>query len=411
MKMKFTGSLLVLLFIAFASISNAQCVKNPDPNGKPLFVRQGTNEPCANAIPTTMPFLTITPDARAAGMGDVGIATSADPNKMHHNQSMLAFAEEDFSVSATYTPWLADLGLNDIYLGYLSGYYKLDDLQTIGVGLRYFSYGQIDFTDDAGTIFASGKPFEMGVSLAYARKLSDNLSAALGGTWAYSDLASGQVVNGQDIKAASTVAADVSFTYKAPINLGSGDTDLAIGLAINNIGTKVNYTEGTTKDNIPTSLNLGTALIMDLDDYNRFTIGLDIHKLLVPTPIPVDAENYDVDGNDVADYREKSVIGGLFSSFGDAPNGFSEELKEYQWSVGAEYWYNDQFAVRAGYFNEHADKGNRKYLTLGAGVKYNVFGLNFSYLIATNGQNNPLNNTFRFSLIFDINALTYEEAE
>ncbi len=412
--MKQFGSVLLLLcFVGVSRQAFGQCIPNPDPNSPIQWIQAGSEdspEACLNAIPTTMPFLLIAPDARSAGMGDVGIATSADPNKMHHNQSMLAFSDQDFSISATYTPWLQDLGLNDIYLAYLSGYYKLDDLQTVGLGLRYFSYGTINFTDDSGTNIGLGQPFEMEFNLAYARKLSDNLSAALGGKYLYSNLAAGQTIGNIDINAATSVAADISLTYKAPLNMSSVlGSDLTFGLAINNIGAKVSYTQSAIKNNIPTSFNFGTAWNVDIDAYNRFTFGADVHKLLVPTPIPPDHPDYDKNNDDVPDYLQQSVVSGMFSSFGDAPNGFSEELQEFQWSVGAEYWYNEQFAVRTGYFNEPRTKGNRQYLTLGAGITYNVFGLNFSYLIATNAQNNPLNNTFRFSMIFDINAINYDE--
>ncbi len=406
----------ILLFISLITLDNqlgAQCIRNPDPNSSIQWIQQGTEGnpvECNNTIPTSMPFLLITPDARAAGMGDVGIATDADANKMHHNQSMLAFSTQDISISATYTPWLQDLGLNDIYLAYLSAYYKMDDLQTVGLGLRYFSYGSINFTDESGANIGLGQPFEMEFNLAYARKLSENFSAALGAKYLYSNLAAGQSIGNIDINAATSVAADISMSYKSPLSLNWAESsDLTVGLAITNIGNKVSYTQSSIKNNIPTNFNLGTAWNIDFDPYNRLTFALDVRKLLVPTPIPPNHPDYDKDGNDVPDYLEQSVVGGIFSSFGDAPNGFREELREFQWSIGAEYWYNDQFAFRGGYFHETQSKGNRKYLTLGAGIKYNVFGLNFSYLLATNAQINPLNNTFRFSMTFDINALDYEE--
>ena len=402
-------SFLFVLWTVYPIYS--QCIRNPS-GDSPMWIQPGSEgnpEACVNALPTSMPFLLIAPDARSAGMGDVGIATDVDANKMHHNQSMLAFSNQNVSISATYTPWLQSL-LNDVYLAYLSGYYKLDALQTVGLGLRYFSYGTINFTDDSGADIGLGQPYEMEFNLAYARKLSERLSAALGAKYLYSNLAAGQSIGNTVINAATSVAADISLTYNTPLNMASAlSSDLTIGLTINNIGSKVSYTQSAIKNNIPTNFNLGGAWKVEFDSYNRLTVGLDLHKLLVPTPIPPDHPNYDLNTNNIPDYLEKSVVSGIFSSFGDAPNGFSEELQEFQWSLGAEYWYNDQFAVRAGYFNEARTKGNRQYLTFGAGIKYNVYGLNFSYLLATNAQNNPLNNTFRFSMIFDINALDYDE--
>jgi len=386
----------------------AQCVVTPD--GR--VIDRTTGGDCVNVIPTALPFLTIIPDARGAAMGDIGVATSADAAKMHYNQSMLAFADKQASFAASYTPWLRDLGLNDVFLGAVNGYYKLNDLQAIGAQLKYFSYGTINFRDVQGQPLGTGEPYELEFALAYARKLSDNLSAAIGGKYLYSNLAVNQGVGGTPINAASAVAADISLTYKNQLKNGN---ELTIATVVKNIGNKISYTEESLENHIPTNFSLGVNYDMFIDDYNRFSIGLELNKLLVPSPQVALLENgdpnpdYDTDGNGIPDFREQSVIGSIFSSWGDAPNGFSEELQEFTWALGAEYWYNDQFAVRAGYYNEHQNKGNRKYLTAGLGVKYNVFGLDFSYLVATNGNQNPLNNTFRFTLSFDIDAFTYDD--
>jgi hypothetical protein len=367
-----------------------------------------TGEKCANAVTSAVPFLRITPDARGGAMGDVGIATSADANGIHYNASKLAFADKKTSISATYTPWMRNLGLNDVYLAYLSGYHKIDDLQAVGLSLRYFSLGDIEFTNEQGESLGQGKPNEFEVTGAYTRKLSDKLSAAIGAKFIFSNLATGRIVEGNEIKPGKAGAADVSFTYKTPIK--KDKSDLTVGLAFSNLGSKITYTNSINRDYIPANMGLGAAWRMNLDEYNTLTFTADFNKLLVPTPCRSQtAADCDADGNAIPDYKEKSAISGAFSSFGDAPGGFSEELKEITTGIGAEYWYDDQFAVRAGYFYEHYSKGNRKYFSVGLGVKYNIFGLNFSYLVPTSNQRNPLDNTLRFSLIFDFEAFEGDE--
>jgi hypothetical protein len=366
-------------------------------NGKTV-----TGERCANAVTSAVPFLRIIPDARGGSMGDAGIATSADPAAVHYNQSKLAFAEKDISISATYTPWMRALGIQDVYLAHLSGYAKIDKFQTVGFGLRYFSLGDIQFTDESGGSLGSGRPNEFDITASYARKLTDKFSAAIGGKFIYSNLASGQRVQGLEIRPGLAGAADISMTYKSPMSIGDKKTDLQIGLAISNIGSKISYTRSINKEFIPTNLGLGTGWTIHLDEFNDFTFALDFNKLLVPTP---PSEFIDVDPKDnVADFKQVSPIKGIVNSFSDAPGGFSEELKEITTSIGLEYWYDQQFAVRAGYFREHYSKGNRKYATVGLGIKYNIFGLNFSYLVPTTNNRNPLDNTLRFSLIFDFGA-------
>ena len=364
-----------------------------------------TGEKCANAVTSAVPFLRIVPDARGGGMGDVGIATTADPNGMHYNQSKLAFANKKVSISATYTPWMRNLGLQDVYLAYLAGYVHLDKLQTVGLSLRYFSLGDIEFTDENGGSLGQGRPNEFELTGAYARKLSDKFSAAVGAKFIYSNLATGQIVQGNEIKPGVAGAADLSLTYKTKMKVTKNGGDLTVGLAVSNLGSKITYTNSVNRDYIPTNLGLGGAWKINLDEYNTLTFTADFNKLLVPTPRP----EIDEDGNDIPDYKEYSSIRGVFKSFGDAPGGFSEEIKEITTGIGAEYWYDDQFAVRAGYFFEHYSKGNRKYFSLGLGVKYNIFGLNFSYLVPTSNQRNPLDNTLRFSLLFDFAAFEGEE--
>jgi hypothetical protein len=337
-------------------------------------------------------------------MGDAGIGISADPNAMHFNASKLVFAEQDLGVSATYSPWLRSLGLQDVYLAYLTGYKKLNDSEALGLGLRYFSLGDIAFTNDNGEPIGDGRPNEFEISVAYARKLGDNFSAALTGKFIYSNLAAGQQVDNIDITAGTAGAVDISLTYMKPVNIAAG-SNLTLGLAITNLGSKISYTKSVYKDFLPANFGLGGALDIDFDDFNRFTIAADINKLLVPTPIHPTDPDYDANNNDIADYREKSLFSGVFGSFGDAPNGFSEEIQELMYSIGVEYWYDKQFAVRAGYYYEHHTKGNRQFLTVGLGIKYNVFGMNLSYLVPTSNQRSPLDNTLRFSLLFDFDAI------
>jgi hypothetical protein len=353
---------------------------------------------CPNTIISAVPFLRIIPDARAAGMGDAGIAVSPDANTMHHNASKLAFIDQDIGLSATYSPWLRSLGLQDVYLAYLSGFKKIGDFQTIGASLRYFSLGEIAFTDVNGEPLGIGKPNEFEVAVAYARKLSDKFSAGLTGKFIFSNLAAGQQVDNIDIVPGLAGAVDISFTYLTPMNIGAR-SDLRVGMAISNLGSKISYTKSSLKDFLPANLGLGAALDIDFDDFNRLTFTAEFNKLLVPTP-----DTLDSDGNNILDYREKGLFEGVFGSFGDAPNGFKEEFREISYSVGVEYWYAEQFALRAGYYYEHPTKGNRQFLTLGVGIKYNIFGMNLSYLVPTSNVRSPLDNTLRFSLLFDFAA-------
>lgn len=394
--MKFI-SLLLLLLPAFTVANGQDCI----------YENEEDRLKCPNTIISAVPFLRIVPDARSAAMGDGGLATSADANSMHHNASKLAFIDSDLGLAASYSPWLRSLGLQDVYMAYLAGYKRLDEFQTLGASLRYFSLGDLQFTDINGGSLGVGRPNEFEIAVAYARKLSENFSAGLTGKFIYSNLAGGQQIDNIDIVAATAGAVDISFTYQKPLNNGN----LRIGTAFTNIGSKVSYTKSEFKDFIPGNFGIGGALELDLDEYNQLTFILDINKLLVPTPIDDTDSSYDANSNGFPDYREKSLFEGIFGSFGDAPGGFKEELREIMYSVGVEYWYNKQFAFRAGYYYEHPTKGNRQFLTAGIGLKYNVFGLNVSYLVPTSNQRSPLDNTLRFTLVFHLDEKQTAEPE
>lgn len=401
-------ALASVMFFAFGQAAFAQGAINYDYNSQ------------INTIVTAVPFLRIVPDARFGGMGDCGIAMAPDPNSMHFNASNLAFAEKDFGVSATYTPWLRALGLSDVYLAYLSAYGKIDKNQSIGFGLRFFSLGSIQFTDFQGNPLQTFRPNEFEISAAYARQLSKNFSAGLTMKFIYSRLANNINVGGYDVRPGTAVAADLSFTYRKPMKINDHKALLTAALAISNLGTKISYTQSANRDYIPTNLGLGFSFSYDFDEHNSITAGLDVNRLLVPTPIPrqipdengdlVDNPNFDTDVNGIPDFKEQSVPAAMFSSFGDAPGGAVEELREFNVSTGLEYWYDKQFAVRAGYFYEHPKKGGRRYLSVGLGVRYSVFGINFSYLVPTSNNRNPLDNTLRFSLTFDFDRKDVQRA-
>lgn len=391
------GGVILGLTMSSIQLVNAQCYQGED--GR-YYNLDGT--PCTNTVVSAVPFLRIISDARSGAMGDAGIAVSADPNAMHFNASKLVFSDQSLGLAATYTPWLRSIGLNDVYLAYLTGFKKINDLQTVGFGLRYFSLGSIQFTDPNGTPLNTGRPNEFELSGAYARKLSEKLSAAVTGKFIYSNLAAGNIVNGEVIEPGIAGAADFSMTYKTPIKVSKGESDLTIGLAITNIGSKITYTNSLFRDFLPANFGLGGAWTINFDTHNSLTFTTDINKMLVPTPCQGLDCDQDRDGR--ADYKDVSPVSAIFSSWADAPEGLSEEIKEFTYSVGTEYWYDKQFAVRAGYFSEHRQKGNRKFFTVGLGLKYNLFGLNFSYLVPTTSRRNPLDNTLRFSMLFNFNG-------
>jgi hypothetical protein len=354
---------------------------------------------CGGTIQTAVPFLMINPDARSGAMGDVGIAISPDANAIHFNASKYAFAESKFGVSLSYTPWLRSLGVNDIYLANLAGYKQFGGnvKQAIGVSLRYFSLGSIQWTDFNAQITGEGTPREYEMAVSYSRELSKNFAIGVTGKYIFSNLATGQTAEGSDkISSGQAGAVDFSATYKKPIAMAAGKSNLTIGLAVRNIGNKITYLRSS--DFLPTNLGIGGAWDIPLDNFNSIVIAADLNKLLVITPQDT---FIDLNSNKIADWKEVSPVAGIFKSFGDAPGGASEELQEINYSFGIEYWYDKQFAVRAGYFHESAAKGGRQYFTVGLGLKYNVLGINLSYLVPTASQRGPLDNTLRFSLLFD----------
>jgi hypothetical protein len=355
-----------------------------------------------NTVTTAVPFLRISPDARSGAMGDVGVAITPDANAQFWNVSKLPFTTKKYGVSLTYTPWLKDL-VPDIFLAYIAAYGKFgtEGNQTISGSLRYFSLGEITYTGLAAEPLGSGKPNEMALDAGYARKLSPNLSTGLTFRYIHSAIATGLAVTPgtTDYRPGNAFGADLGVYYTKTKDLTDArSTNLSLGAVLSNLGTKISYSNNR-KDFIPMNLGLGGAYTYQADEYNKVTFALDINKLLVPTP---------QDTNAIPDGKadvipDKPVVSAIFSSFGDAQGGFKEELREYQISLGAEYWYQNQFAVRAGYFYENKFKGDRQYVACGIGVRYNVFNLNFSYLIPSGGgiNRNPLSNTLRFSLIFE----------
>ena len=348
-----------------------------------------------SVVTTAVPFLRISPDARSGGMGDVGIATSADAYSGFWNLAKTPFAKSNTNIGVTYTPWLTDLGLNDVYLASLAGYHKLNENEAISLGLRYFSLGSIQFTDANGNQLNNFRPREFSVDAGYSRKLSAKSGLGIGLHYISSDLAGG-TVNGITYKKGTSVAGDIHYYHNGLKENGAG---LNWGVTLSNLGAKISYTQDATqKDFIPANLGVGVAYTKVFDADSKMTFALDLNKLLVPTPPSVS------DSAGLADYRTKGVVSSWFSSLGDAPDGGAEEMREVTASVGAEYWYKEQFALRAGYFYENPEKGNRKYFTFGAGLNYNTFGLNFSYLLPSGSgiNRNPLSNTLRFSLSFNL---------
>ncbi|PLX21576.1 MAG: hypothetical protein C0597_03200 [Marinilabiliales bacterium] len=357
-----------------------------------------------NPLEYSASFLTIAPDSRSGAMGDVGVATSPDYNSMRWNPAKYAFIESDMGFAVSYTPWLRNL-VNDINLGYLSFYKRLDKKQTVAASLLFFNLGEIQFTNEEGLYDGQHSPYEMSIDAAYSRAFSDNISGGIAFRYIRSDITGGAVVEGTETSACNAVAADVSMFYQNDkVKLSDNFHTFTFGINISNIGSKISYTD-VQKDFIPTNLKIGSAFKYNIDDYNSLTITLDLNKLLIPTP--------EVELNDSVFFGEESDVSvpqGMIQSFYDAPGGWEEELHEIKYSVGAEYWYANQFAVRAGYFHEHETKGNRKYFTVGAGLKLNVFTIDFSYLIPLK-QNNPLSNTVRFTLGFDFESFKIQSKE
>ncbi|MGM0666421.1 MAG: type IX secretion system outer membrane channel protein PorV [Bacteroidota bacterium] len=352
-----------------------------------------------NAIQYVVPFLLIAPDSRAGAMGDAGVATSPDIYSMHWNPAKYAFIDGDGGIGISYSPWLRTL-VPDINIAYLSAYYRVDDKQVVSSSLLYSSLGDIPFTDDWGNVERNFKPNEFAFDAAYSRLLTDNFSGSIAFRFIYSNLTGGFPAGGTETKAGISVASDVSFFYRNDISIGRKDALISAGANISNIGAKMSYTDENDPDFIPMNLRLGPTLNIEIDRYNDLTFAIDLNKLLVPTP-PL----YDELTGDIIAGKDPNVAVpvAIFQSFIDAPGGFKEELNEISYSFGAEYWYNKQFAIRAGYFHEHASKGNRKYFTAGAGFRMSVFSLDFSYLMPL-VNNHPLARTLRFSLSFDFNV-------
>ena len=413
--MKKKASLLVLIVLLVSFQLQAQMNLNLL-SGKEL-----------NTITTAVPFLQIAPDSRGGAMGDVGCATSADINSQAYNPAKYVFNKNTFGISVSYSPWLRNL-VSDINLAYLSTYWRMTEMDAIAFSLRYFSLGDIQFTDDQGNPTMQENPNEFALDFTYSRKLIDQLSIALTPRFVYSNLTAGQYVGGQETRPGLAGAADLSLFYEQELKARKLESSvLRAGFCISNMGNKMSYSSGTLRrDFLPTNLKIGLGYEMGFDEYNKLAITGEVNKLLVPTN-PV----YAVDslGNPAYDQYHNRIIAagrdpdvsvpqGMIQSFYDAPgighNGenasvFAEEMAEIIWAIGAEYSYRDLFFVRAGYFHENKYKGNRQFLSMGVGIKYNVFNIDVSYLVTTNGQNHPLANTLRFTLSFDFSSFNKEE--
>ena len=376
-----------------------------------------------NTITTALPFMAITPDSRAGGMGDAGTALSPSSSSIYWNTSILSFSEKKSEISLSYTPWLRQL-TNDIHLSYLSGYYKINKQHAIGGALRYFSLGEITFTDASGNVIRDDKPSEFELTGAYAFKLSDKLSIGVNGKFAYSNLTGGLTVAGVNTKPGVVGAADLSFSYyNDKVKFGKTKGVYTFATTLNNIGNKVAYSELSKRDFIPMNLKIGNSFLAKFDAYNEVVFSLDIQKLLVPTP----ASYNSTPGSNLGDLmsgrtNDVGIINGMLQSFYDAPgvvatdaNGdyiknpdgtyevvkgtrFKEEMAEINLAGGIEWWYNNTFAIRGGVFYESKNKGNRQFMNIGASLKYNMFGIDFSYLASLNGRQSPLANTLRFTL-------------
>ena len=406
-----TTKILSFLFLTTGLFIGNKAVSQSTAKGSSNFDLQ------LNTITTAVPFLLISPDSRASAMGDLGVATSPDINSQHWNASKYVFAEEKSGVSFSYSPWLRSLGINDINLVYLAGYKKLNRNSSISGSMRYFSLGEINFTDNTGAPIKTANPKEFAFDVAYAARLGKNLSGSMTARFINSNLTEGLTANGVDTKPGRSFAIDLGMFYSSKkFDIGDYKSTLNVGMNISNIGAKISYTNSATEDFLPANLRLGTVLNMDIDKYNDFSIGVDFNKLLVPTPPAL----LRTDPNEIAAGRrgDIGVAPAIFGSFSDAPGNvlyddndvligveegsvLKEELREINISLGMEYTYAERFSVRAGYFHEHFTKGNRRYVTMGVGLKYSRFLLDFSYLVTVTNQN-PLANTIRFSLAFNL---------
>jgi len=364
-----------------------------------LYSQQSSGE--LNAIQTVVPFLTIAPDSRAGAMGDAGVATSPDVYSMHWNPAKFVFIDGNGGIGISYSPWLRNL-VPDINIAYLTGYKRLDAKQVLSASLLYSSLGPVPFTDEFGNLERTFNPNEFALDAGYSRLFTDHLSGGIAFRFIYSNLTGGSYSGGDATKPGTSFAADISGYYQKNISIFNKDGQLGFGLNFSNIGAKMSYSESQTADFIPMNMRLGTAATINLDNFNKISVTVEIGKLLVPTPPIYSSINPDsiISGRD----PNVSVPVAIFQSFYDAPGGFKEEMHEFTYSSGVEYWYNNQFAIRGGYFHENSTKGNRKYFTAGAGFRLKAFTLDFSYLMPLS-QNHPLARTLRFSIAFDFNAL------
>lgn len=353
-----------------------------------------------NAIQTVVPFLTIAPDSRAGAMGDVGVATTPDVYSQHWNPAKFAFIDGKAGVGISYSPWLRNL-VPDINIAYLTGYYRIDKKQVASASLLYSSLGDVPFTDEFGNLERNFKPNELAFDIGYSRIFAEHFSGGIAFRFIYSNLTGGTYSGGDATKAGTSFAADISGYYTNKISLFSKDGDMAFGVNFSNIGSKMSYSDDQKSDFIPMNLRIGGSGSLNLDNFNRIALAIDFNKLLVPTPPIYNNDMEIIDGKD----PNVAVPIAIFQSFYDAPGGFKEEIHEITSSIGLEYWYNNQFAIRTGYFHENASKGNRKYFTAGAGFRLKGFEIDFSYLMPT-VSNHPLARTLRFSLAFDINTLS-----
>ncbi len=363
-------------------------------------------------VTTAVPFLNITPDARSGAMGEAGVAISPDANATYWNPAKLAFVTNKIGASASYNPWLRNL-VSDMSLSYLTGHYKINKRQTVGLALTYFNLGDIQFTDDQGGIIKNFTPREFALNPTFAQQLGEHFSVAVGLRYIYSNLSGNfSFSSGEQTKPGNTVSGDLAVYYAKDMNWGGKDINLALGANLSNLGPKISYINSNSREFIPTNLRFGTAITYNIDPYNKFTFALDFNKLMAPTPPKYDT----IEGGRIArgpngkpqispgngKDPSRSALSGTLGSFTDAPDGFKEELQEFTISPGLEYWYNNLFAARAGYFYENKNKGGRQYFTLGAGIRYSKLGLDFAYLIPKQQQNqSPLAETLRFTLHFN----------
>ena len=363
----------------------------------PLYAQDDDKVTMFNPVEHAVISQTIAPDARGASMGDIGVATDPDVNSQYWNPAKYPFCISRSGIALNYTPWLRQL-VNDIDLAYVAGYYRIGDYSAISGSLRYFSLGEV-FADDGMSV----KPYEMSLDLAYSMMLSEKFSLAAAIRWLYSDL---RYDYSEDSKPASAFAADLAMYYNNYVMLGSRECQLGIGMNMSNIGSKISFYGDDEAQFLPANLRLGTSLMIPVDEYNRFSLSADLNKLLVPTvPRQEEGESKrDYQDRVRREYADVSAISGIFKSFSDAPGGFKEELEEIQWSIGAEYVYHDQFSVRAGYHHQAESKGNMKYFTVGGGFRMSVFSLDVGYVIST-ARSNPLDQTLRFTLAFDMDGI------